>query len=154
MTITPLSAEEIRQTGFTHKIAATYADFTGEATTVAFELWPKLTTSSPTFGAGFRVNDAAVYIPTIFVAASMTDLLLDIGDDGDVDRIIDGVEIGGTTSPISAGTWYDGPPANLPHTYSAANTLDIILTATGADLSALTAGVLTIYLSLTDLSTL
>ncbi len=153
MIITPLSAEEIRQTGFTHKIAMTYADFIAEASTVAFELFPKLTTSTPTFPAGTRVNDCAIYIPTIFVAASMTDLSIIIGDGGDTDRVLATAEIGGTSSPISAGTYYDAP-TTIPHTYAAVDTIDIIATSTGADLSALTAGVLTIYLSVSNLSTL
>lgn len=155
MTITPLSAEETRQTGFTHKLDLTYADFTAEATTVAFELFPKLTSSTPTFAAGTRVNDCAIYVPTIFVAPSMTDLSIIIGDDLDTDRLLTTTEIGGTSTPIGAATyWPTTPVTSLPYAYSAANTIDIIATATGAALSALTAGELTIFLSISDLSSL
>jgi hypothetical protein len=150
MQIIPLTTEERAASGFTHKVVITYSDLTSETSGAACEIFPKLTSSSPTIPIGSRVHACALRVVTLFVAASMTDLSVTIGDGGSANRFLTSSEVGGTTSPVAAGIWYETFAA-APHIYTAADTIDITPTATGAALSALTAGEIHVYLGVTDM---
>lgn len=151
MEITPLTIAESAACGFTHKINITYADLVAETSGAAFSIFPKLTEqSAPLIPVGGRVSNVAVRVVTLFVAASMTDLSITIGDDGSANRFLTTVEVGGTTSPITAGVWYETYAA-VPYIYTVANTIDLVATATGAALSALTAGEMNVYLAYADM---
>jgi|GEM_PF-1684700 len=150
MQIIPLTTEEKAASGFTHKIVITYSDLLTETSGAAVEIFPKLTASSPTIPIGSRVRACALRVVTIGVAPSMTDLVVTIGDDGSANRFLTSSEVGGTTTPVAAGIWYETFAA-APHIYTAANTIDAVFTATGAALSALTAGEWHVFLAVTDM---
>jgi len=140
--------------GYTHKLILTYLDLITEVSTVAFEIFPKLTTATPTFPIGTCVRKCALQVMTLGVAAAMTDLSVTIGDGGSANRFLAASEIGGTTSPVAVGIWYHHPLTTCPFVYNAADTIDLVATATGAALSALTAGKWEIYFDLVDLNQL
>jgi len=152
MIITKLSAEETREHQFTHKIAMTFADFVPELSGTAFEIFPKLT--QPTLlPIGTRISACAVQVPIIFVAAAMTDLQLVIGDTATPNRIFATKEIGGTTTPIAANTWYDAA-TTVPCTLIVADSIKCTATVTGGSLAILSAGTLNIFLAIADASKL
>lgn len=151
MQIIPLTIEEQAKSNFTHKIVLTYVDLAAETSTTAFSIFPKFSEQSAnTVPIGTRVWACGVRVVTIGVAASMTDLVFTIGDDGSANRFLTSSEVGGTTTPVAAGIWYETFAA-APYVYTAANTIDVVATATGAALSALTAGEWHIYLGLCDM---
>lgn len=151
MQIIPLTTEEQAKCGFTHKIVLLYSDLTSETSGAGFAIFPKLSEQSANVvPIGARVTACAVRVVTIGVAASMTDLSIVIGDDGSTNRFLTTSEVGGTTSPVAAGIWYETFAA-APYVYTAANTIDVVATATGAALSALTAGEWHIYLGISDM---
>jgi hypothetical protein len=146
-----LANEERLATGATHKIKLSFTDIKSETSGTAFEIFPKIT-ENPTFPKGTRILACAVRVPTLFVAASMTACALVIGDGGDDDRFLASSSIGGTGSSATAGDWYGHPQTTCPFTYKDADTVDAKVTATGAALSALTAGELEIYLTVQELN--
>jgi hypothetical protein len=151
MQILPLSMEEAVKSGFTHKIIITHLDLVTETSGAACAIFPKFSDESvKTIPIGSRVRACAVRAVTLFVAASMTDLSITIGDGGSANRYLTTVEVGGTTSPITAGVWYETFAA-APFIYTAADTIDLVATATGAALSALTAGEMHVYLHVADM---
>lgn len=139
--------------GYNLKQILTYADLTGESSGATFELFPVLTTAT-NMPAEILVKACAVKVIERFVAASMTDLVIIIGDGGDTARFLASSEIGGTTTPVALNTWYTHPLSKCPYVYNSADTIDIVATATGATLAALTAGKIEIYWSIQDLSVL
>lgn len=140
MNIQILSNEERVSTGFTHKIILAYTDFTSEATTVAFEIFPKLTSSTPTFPAGTTVLACAARVSTAFVFAAGT-LVFTLGDGGDTARYIASVT-------LKTAAWISGVQSKMPYVYNAADTIDIVATAGAGDLPTITAGELIIFLRL------
>lgn len=151
MQILPLSINEQASSGFTHKIVITFTDFLPETSGAACGIFPKLSDEATKLGPiGMRVRACALRAVSLFVAPSMTDLSVTIGDGGSANRFLTSSEIGGTTTPITAGTWYETFAA-APFIYTAADSIDIVPTATGAALSALTAGECHVYLAVTDM---
>lgn len=151
MQIIPLTTEEQAKCGFTHKIVLTYTDLAAETSGAGFAIFPKFSEQSANVvPIGTRVSACAIRVVTIGVAASMTDLSVVIGDDGSTNRFLTTSEVGGTTSPVAAGIWYETFAA-APYIYTTANTIDMVATATGAALSALTAGEWHVYLALADM---
>jgi hypothetical protein len=147
-----LSAEETRQHRFTHKQVLTYADVTGKTSGTAFDIYPSLGTT--TFPVGTKVNEVALRLKTLFVSASMTECDITIGDGGDADRFLNSSSIGGTNTPPTAGVWYISDMAKTPYVFTAADTIEAVITVTGGSLATLTAGEIEIYYNLSDVSKL
>jgi hypothetical protein len=140
MQIDVLSHEEVLTSGYTHKITIPYTDIAVETSGTAFEIFPKLTTSTPTIPAGSVVTQAALLVTTAFTFAPGT-LAAELGDGGDVDRFV-------ASSDIKTAAWYAGVPANIPHTYVAADTIDVEVTAGAGALTSVTAGELVVLLAI------
>ena len=154
MQIIPLTTNEQASSGFTHKIIITYLDWLTETSGAACGIFPKLSDEATKLvPIGTRVRACALQAVTKFVAASMTDLSVTIGDGGSAARFLSSSEVGGTTSPITDGTWYESFAA-APFIYTTADSIDIVPTATGAALSALTAGECHVYLAISDMQAL
>jgi hypothetical protein len=141
MTIVPLSIEERAASGFTHKVSISYTDLYATAgLTKTVLVFPSLA------AANIGLLQAALRVKTAFVGAAISALTAEVGDDGDTDRILAASSI-----LAAAGTWYAILPATAPAFFGTANTFDVLFTATGANLTALTAGELELFLSVSDL---
>lgn len=140
MEITVLSHEEMLATGFTHKVKIPYTDCTAETSGTAFEIFPKLTVSSPTIPAGTIVEKAAVYVETAFAFAPGT-LAIEVGDGGDAARFV-------ASGDVKTTGWRGPAPTKCPHQYASADTIDIKLTAGVGALSSITDGLLYVFLAL------
>jgi hypothetical protein len=130
--------------GFNCRITMPYTDFTSETSGAAFEVLPKLTTSTPTLPAGTRVEKAAARVSTAFVFAPGT-LVFEFGDGGDTDRFI-------ASTSLKTAAWINGAKTTVPHIYDSADTIDILVTAGAGALSSITAGELIILLQLSNLN--
>jgi hypothetical protein len=91
MNVLKLSAEETRETGYTHKAVVTWEDLVETAGT------SKVLTLVSGLAAGSDVQSVAIYLPTPFNGGSTSGLLIDVGYNGaavdDADAFIDGIEI-------------------------------------------------------------
>lgn len=145
-TITTLSEQESAKTGFTHKLTFTYADVAAEATTVAFEVFPKWTTAT-NMAAGNRVLDCALDVETAFTGGALSALTVVVGDGGDTARFL-------ASSSIFTASYFSGAISKMPYVYTAADTIDMIITATGAACSACTAGKAHLYLAIHQMTRL
>lgn len=154
MHITKLSAEETRESGFTHKAAITYADLVATAgTSKALVILSGLV-------AGFLVRAAAFRLVSGFVGTSITALTLKVGYNGasvdDDDGLIESASVCTANSPILAGDATGAVFATKRTGFAPqeAAAIEALFTATGANFTALTAGVVHVYLSVSDLSKL
>jgi len=150
MKITKLSAEETRESGFTHKAIITFADFSAAAVTQVFTLISGLV-------AGFLVKEAAFRLVSGFVGADVTALKLDVGWNGasvdDPDGLLDNYELATAGTEILSGDGNGAAFATLRTGFAPqeAATLEATFTATGANVSVLTAGEVHIFLSVVNL---
>jgi len=127
--------------GATHRVTVTYADLSGTAaTSLDTQLLPE--TASTTLPADTTLELISCKVVTAFVGASITVLTLKIGDDTDDDRYMTT-----TYGDLLTATQRSIPRAVLtqPFTLTSADTIDAIFTATGANLTALTAGQVDLY---------
>ena len=154
MKISKLSAEETRESGFTHKAAITFADFASvAATTKVHVIFSGLV-------AGFLVRNAAFRLVSGFVGASVTNLTLQLGWTGassdDDNGLIEAVELATAGTEILAGDATGAALATKRTGFAPqeAAAIEALFTATGANLSVLTAGEVHIYLAVSDLSKL
>ena len=154
MKISKLSAEETRESGFTHKAAITFADFASvAATTKVHVIFSGLV-------AGFLVRNAAFRLVSGFVGASVTNLTLQLGWNGassdDDNGLIEAVELATAGTEILAGDATGAAFATKRTGFAPqeAAAIEALFTATGANLSVLTAGEVHIYLAVSDLSKL
>lgn len=153
MNIKKLSAEETRESGFTHKAVITHADLTAAATTEALTILSGL-------GLGYLVRAAAFRLVSGFVGTDVTALKLDVGWNGaavdDADGLLDNYEIATAGTEILAGTGNGAAfAANITGFAPVeAATIEALFSATGANVSVLTAGEVHIYLAVSDLSKL
>ncbi len=154
MKLLKLSAEETRESGFTHKAAITFADLVATAaTTKALTVFSGLV-------AGFLVRNAAFRLVSGFVGASVTNLTLELGWNGatsdDPNGLIESVELATAGTEILAGDATGAAFATKRTGFAPqeAATLEALFTATGANLTALTAGEVHVYLTVSDLSKL
>lgn len=143
MTITPLSYEEQIASRFTHKIVMPYTDFTGLTSGSTYSLFPALNAAT-TFGAGTRIAAFAVRVSTAFTFSPGT-LVIKIGDGGDDDRFF-------ASTTVKTAAWLENALTTKPYVYDAADTIDFVMTAGAGALSSITAGELTIYISVSDLT--
>lgn len=112
-------------------------------------------TKTLTYPTGLAVGDfvrgAAYYLPTAFVGTSITALKLDLGVSGSLTTLINNVEVL-TATPAAAGIWNGASLAAGGYIATAATTLQARFTATGANLTAMTAGEVWLYLEIYKLS--
>jgi hypothetical protein len=144
-TITKLSAEETRESGFTHKVALDYTDFTALTSGTDYPIFPRFNVAT-NFPALTRVVDITLRVRTAFVFAPGT-LVAQVGDTGSAARYI------AAATDIKAAAVAD-PTASSPHGYLAADRITIRLTAGAGALSSITAGALDLFLSVSDISKL
>lgn len=142
--ITLVGPESCR--GASHVVKITYADLAGTAATT--KTMPILPGASGNLPEGTLVRCLGHRVVTAFVGASITALTLQVGDGGDTDRLCtaaldDLLTVGTTAVPASVTT--------QPYSFAADDTVDALFTATGANLSALTAGEVHIFLQAKDL---
>jgi hypothetical protein len=153
MHINKLSAEETRESGFTHKIEITHADLTAAAVTETLTVLSGLTLGWLVRGAAFRLVEG-------FVGTDVTSLKLDVGWNGattdDPDGLLDNYEIATAGTEILAGDGNGAAFATLRTGFCPleATSIEALFTATGANVSVLTAGEVHIYLAASDLSKL
>lgn len=145
MEIIPLSFEEQIATKFTHRINVKYTDLnTTAALTKTIALYPTAAAGKASVGVG----ECAIYVKTAFVGASISALGLEVGDGNDPNRNMVSASI-----LAAAGTWYAlVPVTTAPYIFSAADTVDALFTAVGANLTALTAGELDLFIRAIDMS--
>jgi hypothetical protein len=149
-----LSAEESRETGFTHKAVITHNDLTAAATTETVSLVTGL-------GVGHLIKEAAFRLVSGFVGASVTNLTMEVGYDlaagsDDPNGIIEAVELGTAGTEILAGDATGAIFATKRTGFAPQEgcTITALFTATGANVSVLTAGEVHVYLSVVDLTSL
>lgn len=153
MKLIKFSSEETRESGYTHKAVIDHDDLTAAAVTQTLTIFSGLV-------AGFIVKEAAFRLVSGFVGASVTALVMDVGWNGatvdDADGLIDNVELATAGTEILAGDG-NGPAFATLRTGFApqeAATLEAVFTATGANVSVLTAGEVHVFLSVVDLRNL
>ena len=145
MTIVPLPYESQAKSGFTHKINITHADLTAAATTETIELL--------TAPAGGVVRKVAFRVNTAFDGGVTSTMTLQVGDGVDPNRYVTAqvVHVDGT----EILSWIESNATDsAPYSYVAADTVDALFTATGANVSVLTAGDMDIYVQIFDLDDL
>lgn len=142
-----------RTSGWTHQFKIPYGDLSAAATTKTVDLL--------TLEVGDLVRNAAFYLPTAFVGPSVTNLSLEVGwnaatGSDDPDGLLNDYELAGVATEILAGDANGAAFATLRNGYAAqeAVTIGALFTATGANLSVLTAGEVWIYLNVSKLSKL
>lgn len=145
--------EQAAASGFSHVCTIEYTDLnTTAGTTKTIELLTGMT-------VGVLVDKAAFYLETGFVGASITNLLVEVGWDSaadDADGLLAGYEAATAGTEILAGDGDGAAFATLRTGYAfvAAGEIEVLFTATGANLTALTAGKCHIFLHVTDLAKL
>lgn len=143
MTITQVDALETAIRGYTHIVTLTYSDLTTAGTAQTIAILPDPTSSTSQL-VEREVSCVGIDIVTPFVATSMTALTVKVGDDGNDDRFFTAA----TADLVPDSGFYSTPWSvnTQPYTYKAANTVDAIFTATGANLDTCTAGEVRIFL--------
>ena len=143
MEINKLPVETQALLGCNTEVVVDYTDLsdtagTGKTLTVAVD-------------AGKLVTGGPHILNTTFTdgAATMSSLVYTVGDGDDADHYLTSTEVEETGTEITykAGT-------GTTKAYTGADTVDIAFTATGANLSTLTAGKLKVYLNIADLEDL
>lgn len=149
----PLSLEEQAKTGFTHKSIITYADvaaISGATTAGAIAIHP--------YTAGTAFQAAAYKLVSGFVGASVTNLTIEVGWNGastdDPNGLIEASEIATAGTEVNYLLGNGVAFATKVTGYAAldAGNIEATFTATGANLSVLTAGEVHVYLKAVDLT--
>jgi len=148
----PLSNQEAARSGFTHKIIIPYTDMTGWTSGTAYSVFPQIgtasaATGSATFNIGTRVRAVAANVSTAFTFAAGT-LVFSLGDGGDAARFV-----AASTDLKTAGYITDSALTKKPYIYTAADTIDITVTAGAGTPATIAAGELHLFLALEDSST-
>ena len=147
-----LNAADQARFGFTHKAVITFADL------VALGAVASGTVALATYTAGLGCTKAAFRLVTAFTGGATSALALDVGHNGattdDPDSILDNYEVHSTGTEIFFGDGNGAVFATLRTGYYPldAGSYEALFTATGANLNALTAGEVNIYLKLEDLT--
>lgn len=92
---------------------------------------------------GFMLNGVVVKTQTAFAGTSITSLLGNVGVSGDTSKFIGAYDLRATVSDTN----FDYDTANLIASWANATTVQLAVTAIGANLSALSAGSLAVYYS-------
>lgn len=145
-----LSNEEKLQTGFTHKAVLDFADtagtdFTAAATTQTFTLF--------TLAAGQVVDNIAYKLDTTFTSGTITALTIALGDNGSSTAYLTAKSVFTGATPITYAAG-DGAATNQSagKAYTAADAIKALFTATTANISTITAGKISIYFRVKDLT--
>lgn len=139
MKIDILSNEERAASGFTHKVTLPYTDIKTQTSTTAFSILASLATAATGTNMPVRttVLRCLAEVTTAFVFSPGT-LVFTAGDGGDAARYIASVT-------LKTAARIDGVTAKMPHTYDAADTIDLVVTAGAGALTSITAGELVLY---------
>jgi hypothetical protein len=138
--------EQAAYGGATHIVKVDRFDLTAAATTQTLPILPAV----GNLPAGTIVECIGHRVVTAFAGPSITAVTLQVGDGGDTDRLCtaaldDLIAVGFTAVPRSVTT--------QPFCLAAADAVDALFTATGANLSVLTAGEVHILLRATPFIT-
>jgi hypothetical protein len=146
VTLIPLSAEETRLSGFTHKATVPYSVVVtvGSTNTTA-------TIAIMDVAVGDVVDKFAYAITEAWTDsdASMNSITVSVGDDGDVDRfgVVTGTQLAEDGTEIDY--WHAVDVNTAPFAYNTANTVDVVFTVAGGanpTCAELTAGSVDIFL--------
>jgi hypothetical protein len=150
MKVYEYGVEEIARFGFTHRFEITYADLSSTAAAT-------LAISLLTYSAGTGVTAAAYRLVTNFDGGATSALALDVGHNGattdDPDSILDNYEIHEDATEVKFGDANGAAFATLRTAYFPldAGAYEATFTATGGNLTLLTAGEVHIFLRVSNL---
>lgn len=149
MKVITLPLETRAATGFTHKVVITYADLTDTAdVTKSIAILP----ASGTWRAGTVIKDCAIRLKTAFDGGATSAMTLQVGET-DTDRYLPATQVHVDSTEILYFQTANVTDT-LPYATLAADTIDALFTATGANLTALTTGEVHIYLAVYNLQDL
>lgn len=140
MIVTPLTAEEQRATGFTHRFDLTEADLTGTVSGTLQDI------TLFTLAIGMVVRNVAYKLATAFTGGAISAITMSVGDGAGATQFI------AAGSVFTAGAAYAHSAASTLKTYTAASTLIARFTPTSDSLVNLTAGSVVILAEIVDLS--
>ena len=132
--------------GLTHKLILTYADVVLMTSGTAYSIIPNSSramvtaAAATTLPAGTMVKQAYGKITTAFVGTGT--LVAILGDGGDTDRLI-------ASQDLKTAAFMPPRLALLPNMFTAADTIDITVTA-GTDITTFTAGEVEFYFEIFD----
>lgn len=122
----------------THLVKVKYTDLTAAATTQTLALL--------SLRAGHMVKSVYARVKTAFAGPSISAATVQVGDGSDTDRNL------AAGSVFAAGYLSIQPATTGPSTFAAADTLDALFTATGANWSVGTAGEVWFFIRIVDLA--
>ena len=136
-----LSIPEIAKTGCTHKLVLKYSDVLTKTSGTAFAIFPEPsgTTTSP---AGTLIDRVIIRCDTTWAGTGpLSALTCSIGDGSSATRWVNAQDV------FTAGVYVPVTPTVISSGVmtSAADTVDMVLTATGGTLANLTAGQFTVF---------
>lgn len=147
-----LTLEQQAHSGFTHRFTVDYTDLNDTAATTKTL---QLLNSLP---RGTMVAAAAFELETAFDGGATSALAMDVGYDllagtDDPDAFLDGYEVHVDATEVLAGDGNGAVFATLRTGYVSQEQMDleVLFTATGANLTALTTGKVHIYLKVVEL---
>jgi len=141
MATTKYNGKSIQElAGYTDSIRITHEDLTASATTQ---------TITKAVKAGTQVRSVAFKVHTAFDGGATSALKLDVGDGDDADGYIDNEEIHVDATEVLYGPSLDGVMTGK--TYAADDNIDILFTATGANVSVLDAGEVEIFFNIINI---
>ena len=149
MKATQLPIETQAALGFTHKVVikatadATTTDLTAAATTQTLNVLPA---SGGNFAAGHVVLRTGYRLVTAFSGGAASALTVQVGDSAAANTFITAQSVWGAATPINHVVSQTGKA------YNAADNIRVLITATGANVSTITAGELHLYVQLVDLT--
>lgn len=142
MTVLPLSIQEsVAHNGANYKVTINYDDFSAAGTTETIVALADADGNNLPAGTKVRLMQAET--TTTFAGTSLSALVVDVGDGGDVDRL------GDVCNVLTAGFALGTTITDNDHLYASADTVDAAFTSTGCNLDSLTAGSLDLYFRVT-----
>lgn len=142
MATTKYGGKSIQElSAFTDSIRITHADLTAASTTQ---------TLTKDIKAGQQIRNVAFKLHTPFDGASTSSLKLDVGYGGNPDGFVDDNEIHKDATEVNFGPL--GYEANTGIVFFQDDTVDILFTATGGNLSTLTTGDIEIFFNIIDIN--
>lgn len=138
MKVVPMTVEEAATSGFTHKINLKVADLANTSTST-------LNQNLITLGAGAVVKGAAYAIRTAITGTSLTNIVLNLGDNGTTNVWTNAADIGYTSAVDYAIT-------NTAKAFLTTSTLVAQIISTGTTMDAVSAGEIDIFFHIADLT--
>jgi len=144
MATTKYGGKSIQElSAYTDSIRITHADLTASSTTQTIQKDVK---------AGDQVRSVAYKLHTSFDGGATSALTLNVGDGSDTDRFIDDPSIHADASAIVFGPQPVPATNSVGKVYAVDDTIDILFTATGANVSVLTAGDIEIFFNIININ--